>query len=220
MLCNPLFFIMGRIKILTDNKRTVRNFFDKDYTYVAVDTETTGLHPTENFLIEIGAVKFSRYGIIGEPFDILIKPPVEIPMYITELTGIDDFMVSKCPSAAEAISKFLEYCGGNDTILIAHNAPFDIHFINMELERANMPALENQVIDTLVMSRTFHPDFKGTEDGPYRLQSLAKRYGINVLQAHRANDDARVCMELFQKLVLERKENTDIKNLAQLALNS
>lgn len=210
----------SKIKILTDNRRTVRDFFEKDYTYVAVDTETTGLHPKENFLIEIGAVKFNRYGMIGEPFDILIKPPVEIPMNIIALTGIDDFMVSKSLSAAEAIPKFLEYCGGKDVILVAHNAPFDIHFINMELERANVHALENQVIDTLIMTRAFHPDFKGTEEGPYRLQSLAKRYGINVLQAHRANDDARVCMELFQKLCLEKKENTDIKSLAQMALNS
>ncbi|WP_407400744.1 PolC-type DNA polymerase III [Treponema sp.] len=210
----------SNIKILTDNKRTVRDFFEKDYTYVAVDTETTGLHPKENFLIEIGAVKFNRYGLLDEPFDILIKPPVEIPMYITQLTGIDDFMVSKSPTAAEAIERFKEYCGGKDTILIAHNAPFDIHFIDAELERIGQPKLEHQVIDTLVMTRAFHPDFKGTEEGAYRLQSLANRYGINVLQAHRANDDARVCMELFKHLVLEKKENTDIKTLAMLALNS
>ncbi|MBQ0039713.1 MAG: 3'-5' exonuclease [Treponema sp.] len=211
---------MGKIKILSDNKRTVRDYFEKDYTYVAVDTETTGLHPTENHLIEIGAVKFNRYGILDDPFDILIKPPVEIPMYITQLTGIDDFMVSKSPSAVEAIARFREYCGDNNVILVAHNAPFDIHFIDAELERAGLHPLDNQVIDTLVITRAFHPDFRGTEEGPFRLQSLAKRYGINVEHAHRANDDARVCMELFHKLASERRNNSDIENLARLALNA
>lgn len=211
---------MKKIKTLTDTKRIIRDFFEKDYAYVAVDTETTGLHPLENFLIEIGAVKFNRHGILAEPFDILIKPPVEIPMHITELTGIDDFMVSKCPAAAEAVNKFQEYIESPDTILIAHNAPFDIHFINAELERlGNMP-LKNHVIDTLVMARRFHPDFRGAEDGPYRLQSLARRFNINAGHAHRANDDARVCMEIFKNLALERKNNTSIKDLAFLALNT
>mgnify|MGYP003448608467 FL=1 len=196
---------MSSLKILSDNKRIVRDYFEKDYTYVAVDTETTGLHPSTDHLIEIGAVKFNRHGILAEPFDMLIKPPVEIPMYITELTGIDDFMVSKSPCALQAIEFFL-------------NAPFDIHFINGELERSCRKPLSSSIIDTLRIARDFHPDFKGTEDGPYRLQSLASRYKINVECAHRANDDARVCMELFITLAKERRESTDIQNLAKLAL--
>ena len=180
---------------------------------MAVDTETTGLHPSTDHLIEIGAVKFNRHGILAEPFDMLIKPPVEIPMYITELTGIDDFMVSKSPCALQAIE-----CGTENIILVAHNAPFDIHFINGELERSCRKPLSSSIIDTLRIARDFHPDFKGTEDGPYRLQSLASRYKINVECAHRANDDARVCMELFITLAKERRESTDIQNLAKLAL--
>lgn len=209
---------MSSLKILSDNKRIVRDYFEKDYIYVAVDTETTGLHPSTDHLIEIGAVKFNRHGILAEPFDMLIKPPVEIPMYITELTGIDDFMVSKSPCALQAIESFLEYCGTENTILVAHNAPFDIHFINGELERSCRKPLSSSIIDTLRIARDFHPDFKGTEDGPYRLQSLASRYKINVECAHRANDDARVCMELFITLAKERRESTDIQNLAKLAL--
>lgn len=211
---------MSNLKIFTDNKRIIRNFYDRDFTYVAVDTETTGLHPATDHLIEIGAVKFDRHGILDVPFDMLIKPPVEIPMYITSLTGIDDFMVSGSPSAPEAIEKFLEYCGTEKTILVAHNAPFDIHFINSELERIGKQPLANYVIDTLRMARDFHPDYRGTEEGPYRLQSLAKRYGIRVECAHRANDDARVCMELFKILANERKKCMDIQNLAKMALEN
>lgn len=224
IFCHSVFLYyietMSHLKIFSDNKRIIRDYFEKDCTYIAVDTETTGLHPLTDHIIEIGAVKFNRHGIIGGPFDILIKPPVEIPMYITQLTGIDDFMVSKSPAAPEALEAFLDYCGNDQTILVAHNAPFDIHFINRELERTSKTPLKNSIIDTLRLCRAFHPDYKGTEEGPYRLQSLARRFNINVMAAHRANDDARVCMELFKKLVSERRSNSDIQSLAKLALET
>lgn len=209
---------MSKIKTLTDNKKILHDYFENNFTYVALDTETTGLHPKENYLIEIGAIKFNRYGILEKPIDILIKPPVEIPFFITSLTGIDDFMVHNSPCAKDGIKKLLEYLGNKESIIIAHNAPFDIHFINEELNRANMQIIENQIIDTLVMARAFHPDFRGTQEGPYKLQSLAKRYNIDIFQSHRANDDARVCMELFNKLLIEKRNNSDIKNLAKQAL--
>lgn len=209
---------MSSLNILSDNKRTIRDFFEKDYTYVALDTETTGLHPKENHLIEIGAVKFNRYGILDAPMDILIKPPVEIPMFITELTGIDDFMVRNSPPASQAIEKLLDYAGDDNTILVAHNAPFDIHFINSELERIGKKQLKHSIIDTLRLARNFHPDYKGTMEGPYRLQSLASRFNINVEHAHRANDDARVCMEIFITLANEHRNNNSIEQLARMAL--
>ena len=211
-------FFMGNVKILTDNKRIVRDFFNDELTYVAFDTETTGLSRTNDHLIEIGAVKFNRHGIIGSPFDMLIKPPVEIPFFITGLTGIDDYMVSRSPCAAEAIKSFLDFVEGPDTVLVAHNAPFDVQFMNAELERAGQHPLKNPVIDTLRMARAFHPDYTGTEEGPYKLQSLAKRYGINVISAHRANDDARVCMEIFIHLAEEKLTAGNIQSLATQAL--
>ncbi len=209
---------MQKNHIISDNKQIVKDFFSRDLTYVAFDTETTGLSRTNDYVIEIGAVKFKRHGIIGAPFDMLIKPPVEIPFFITSLTGIDDYMVSKCPAAREAIEAFLDFVEGPDAILVAHNAPFDVQFLNAELERAGQHHIKNAVIDTLRIARAFHPDYTGTEEGPYKLQSLAKRYGINVVSAHRANDDARVCMEIFIHLMEEKFATGNVKSLATQAL--
>jgi DNA polymerase III epsilon subunit-like protein len=86
-------------------------------------------------------------------------------------------------------------------VLIAHNAQFDVNFINEELARIGKPTLGNRVIDTLVFAREMFPGLPN-----YKLQSLATKFGITAIDAHRAEDDARVCMELFLVCVNALKE--------------
>ncbi|MBP3365525.1 MAG: 3'-5' exonuclease [Treponema sp.] len=171
-------------------------------TFVAFDTETTGLKAETGFVIEIGAVKFSCGSTAFQPFDILIKPPVQLSEFITNLTHITSTMLCGCPCAKEALPEFLDFVGGSETVLVAHNAPFDLGFINSELRRSSMPEMQNTCIDTLQASLWAYPELKNeSEKGQYRLQSLAKRFSIPVEAAHRANDDARVCMELFRRIL-------------------
>ena len=99
------------------------------------------------------------------------------------------------------VRRFCEYAG-KKAVLVAHNAQFDVKFVNASLIRAGLPQLSNMTVDTLTFSRWAYPLLaNGEEKGPYKLQSLAKRFGIEVLNAHRAEDDARVCMELFLRIL-------------------
>ena len=195
-----------KIHLYKDYRYIAREYY-RGAVFVAFDTETTGLHAESDFLMEIGAVKFNCGGTIGEPFDQLIQPPVSIPPFLTELTHITNSMVHGMPTAASVVPEFLKFVGDSRVILLAHNAPFDVGFINVELERALIDPLPNRVIDTLPLSRWAYPNCaEEGESGVYKLQSLAKRLSIPVHAAHRANDDARVCMDLFTRIVQDTIE--------------
>lgn len=167
--------------------------FDSGAIFTAFDTETTGLNPEEEKILEIGAVSFDRLGIRAR-YNVLINPQRKILPEITRVNGIDDSMVSGKLTFAENVPHFLGFI--KDSVLIAHNTPFDLGFVNNELKLAGMKPLENQTADTLTLSRAMLPNL-----GKYNLQFLAKYFEINVVNAHRAEDDARVCMELFLKLL-------------------
>ncbi|MBO4729328.1 MAG: 3'-5' exonuclease [Spirochaetaceae bacterium] len=167
--------------------------YDSGAVFTAFDTETTGLNPEEEKILEIGAVSFDRLGIRAR-YNVLINPQRKILPEITRVNGIDDAMVSGKPVFAENAGHFLDFIKGS--VLIAHNAPFDLGFVNTELSRINLPPLQNETADTLKLSRDMLPDL-----GKYNLQFLAKYFEINVVNAHRAEDDARVCMEVFLNLL-------------------
>ena len=162
--------------------------------FCALDTETTGLKPSEERIIEIGAVKFDTNGVIGT-FSSLINPRILIPHFCQELTGITNKMVFGQKEFREIADEFLEFLG-EETIIIAHNAQFDLHFVNAELERMNREPLLNKAIDTLRFSRWTFP-----ENEHWTLQFLAEQLKIEVKAAHRASDDARVCMEIFLRCI-------------------
>lgn len=161
----------------------------QDTTFVVFDTETTGLDPLAGKVIEIGAIKFSYKKPIDE-FGTLINPECKIPWQVTKVNNITDEMVKDSPKGPEVFPKFLEFIG--DAVLIAHNAKFDIDFVNAELDRLGLPRMTNRVIDTRWMSKDFFP-----KEANYKLQTLAESFKIQVLDAHRATDDSRVCMKLF-----------------------
>lgn len=161
--------------------------------FCALDTETTGLKPTEERIIEIGAVKFDKSGVI-ETFSTLVNPRVLIPPFCQELTGITNKMVFGQKEFHEIAPELLKFL--DSTIIVAHNAQFDLRFVNAELERMNHEILANKAVDTLRFSRWAYPD-----NEHWTLQFLAKQLGIEVKSAHRAEDDARVCMEIFLRCI-------------------
>ncbi len=168
--------------------------------FTVFDTETTGLEPKQCRVVEAGAIRFDSRGIIAR-FNVLINPGSPMPPEVSKINGITDDMLKKQPNAAAVIPDFMRFIG--DSVLIAHNAPFDVNFINEELARLGQAPLKNRVIDTRIFAKEMFPDLP-----KYALQELAVRFGIQALDAHRAEDDARVCMELF--LVCLKKLNEKV----------
>ena len=160
--------------------------------FTAFDTETTGLNPSYEKVIEIGAVKFDKTGIL-DTYSVLINPEKVISREITNITGITNEMVCGCNNFSEIAPSFLNFI--NETKLIAHNSNFDVRFINSELDKTqykNLTKGQCNAIDTVKVARKVFPGLPY-----YKLQFLANHFNINVDAAHRAYDDARVCMELF-----------------------
>lgn len=185
---------MPQNKLLEDFRK-LQSLLDSGATFIAFDTETTGLNSTTDRVIEIGAVKFDKTGIIDK-FQTLINPQKAIPPECTEINHITDEMVKDAPVAEEALKSFVDFI--KDGILVAHNANFDLNFINAELERSNLSALKNKALDTLTFVRWAYPLL-----GKYNLQLMAKLMDISVTDAHRAFDDARVCMEVFTRTLTD-----------------
>ncbi len=180
-------------------------------TFTAFDTETTGLEPFTERVVEAGGIRFDSRGIIAR-FNALIDPKIPMPPKASSINGITDAMLKGQPDAAAVMPDFLRFLGSS--ILLAHNAQFDVKFINSELARLALPSLGNRVIDTVLLARDVFPGLPN-----YKLQDLAKRVGIEAIDAHRAEDDARVCMELFLVCLRElegRAPNSGTPPLATL----
>ncbi len=163
--------------------------------FTAFDTETTGLDPETNRVVEIGAVRFDSRGVIAR-YNALINPEMPMPEAATAVNNITDEMLADKPIMADVLPDFLRF--SRNSILIAHNAKFDLDHLNAELARLNKTGLTHTVIDTIAFARDVFPGLPS-----YALQNLAKQFAIPALQAHRAEDDARVCMDFFNT-ALER----------------
>ncbi|MFM1797666.1 MAG: hypothetical protein RL733_1447 [Actinomycetota bacterium] len=157
-----------------------------DTTFVVVDLETTGGSHKDSAITEIGAVKIKGGEIIGE-FQTLVNPEVPIPAFITVLTGITEAMVIEAPTIGEALFSFLEFSGSqNETVLIAHNAPFDIGFLRAAAEKCGVTWPGFQVIDTAKIAR-----YVVTRDEApnCKLSTLAQFFGAQTSPDHRALSD-------------------------------
>jgi DNA polymerase III epsilon subunit family exonuclease len=176
-------------------------------TFVAFDTETTGLWAISNKLVEIAAVKFRLTAPECEEFQTLINPGRPIPREATEVHGITDTMVTSAPGAEAALRLFGEFCGA-DSILIAHNAPFDISFIGNEMERAGIALPDNPILDTVDIFRRYFPGQLS-----YSLLSLSKFFGLTKEQEHRGLSDAHLVRRLF---TLASRKLSEISTVAEL----
>ncbi len=156
----------------------------KQQTFVAFDTETTGMWAPINRVVEIAAVKFSLdSGEMGS-FQSLVNPQRQIPPEVIRIHGITDEMVQDSPTAEQAMEQFMTFCGA-DSILVAHNAPFDISFVGSELHRTGLKFGPNPILDTVDIYHRFFPGLPS-----YSLLNLSKHFGIAQSQEHRALSDA------------------------------
>lgn len=185
----------------------------RDTTFVVVDLETTGASVRNGSAItEIGAVKV-RGGRVIQEFQTFVNPGCAIPAFITVLTGITDAMVLKAPTIAEAFPTFLEFCGSKtETVLVAHNAPFDLGFLKGAAAELQYPWPNFPVIDTVRVARmTLSRD----EVRDCKLSTLAKFFGTVVTPNHRALDDAQATLEVLHGLI-ERLGSLGITTLEDL----
>ena len=182
-------------------------------TFVVVDLETTGWSPASGAAItEIGAVKVSGGKVIAE-FQSLINPGSPIPELITNITGISDAMVMESPWIHEVVPIFLEFCGSpEETVLVAHNAPFDMSFLLAAVAAAAFDWPEFSVIDTAYLARKIL-----TKDDVQnnKLETLAAYYGTDSQPNHRALDDSRATVDVLHGL-FERLGSFGVTTLAEL----
>lgn len=171
-------------------------------TYVVFDVETTGLSAVYDTIIELAAVKMYKGNVI-DTFEAFVHPGRPLSQTIIQLTGITDQMLKDAPPEKDVIPRFKEFC--KDTILVAHNATFDMGFINKSYERNGLPEADNPVIDTLELSRFLHPHMKS-----HRLNTLAKKYNVNLEQHHRAVFDAETTGHLCWIFLKEAAEEHEI----------
>ncbi len=180
----------------------------KDATYVVFDVETTGLSSVYDKMIELAAVKM-REGEVIDTFESFINPNQTLSSFTTELTSITNAMVQSAPQEAPVMEDFYEF--SKDSILVAHNASFDIGFIDKAYERLGYGPTKLPVIDTLELSRTVNPDLKS-----HRLNTLAKRYGLSLEQHHRAVYDSETTGYLLLKLLDQAEEQFGMTHHDQL----
>lgn len=169
-----------------------------DTTFVVLDLETTGGSPKDCAITEIGAVKVRGGEVIGE-FQTLINPGGPIPPFITVLTGITDAMVVAAPPIGEALFSLFEFLGSpNETVLVAHNAPFDIGFLKASSEKLNVKWPRFQVIDTARITR-----YVVTRDEvrDFKLATLAAFFGAGTNPEHRALADARATVDVLHGVI-------------------
>jgi len=181
---------------------TARAFFGEgdqplDGNFVVFDIETTGLSPSSCKITEIGAVKISG-GKVIDRFETFVDPEMPIPKNITDLTGITDEMVKGAPKDFEAVKAFLDFADGS--ILIAHNATFDISFIRKVADDNRIP-FTNAYLDTVALSRYVNPDLKN-----HKLDTIADYYRLGEFNHHRASDDAYMLANIFFCMVDKLKE--------------
>lgn len=165
-----------------------------DLTFVVVDLETTGGPATSAGITEVGAVKVRGGEVLGE-FATLVQPDAVIPAHIQALTGITQAMVLDAPSVAGAVAAFGEFAG--DSILVAHNAPYDLGFLKAACARHDLTWFPGRSLDTARLARVA---LQRGEVRNCKLSTLAAYFNSPVAPEHRALADARATTHVLHRL--------------------
>ncbi|MEE2031548.1 DEDD exonuclease domain-containing protein [Rhodococcus chondri] len=199
----------------TDNGPGVQLSFDeldtplRETTFVVVDLETTGGSASEDAITEIGAVKVRGGEVLGE-FATLVDPGRSIPPDIVRLTGITTAMVYAAPRIEQVLPSFLEFAAGS--VLVAHNAGFDVGFLRAAATRCDHSWPRFQVVCTVKLARRV----LGRDEAPsVRLSALAELFRVSTQPTHRALDDARATVDVLHALI-ERIGNLGVHSLTEL----
>lgn len=203
----------AELTLIDDSINIVTRPNDKnmlEQTFVVFDFETTGFNAGgADSIIEIGAVKI-RNGEIIEKYDELISPGRKLPQKIIDVTNITDEMLEGKDNEENAVKRFIEWFG--DLPMVAHNAKFDVSFLEMAYQKYGLGEFTNPVIDTLELSRSLDNNY-----ARHSLSALVKRYNVpwDEEAHHRGDYDAEGTALVFHKM-LEKLDNRHIENMNQL----
>ncbi len=186
---------------------------------IILDTETTGLSPQDGHrLVEIGAIELINHLPTGRTFQIYLNPERDMPSEAEAVHGLSSAFLKDKPLFKNRVTEFLSFI--EDSVLIIHNASFDMGFINAELSAAGQePIGSERVLDTLQMARRKHPM------GPNSLDALCKRYGIDNTKRtnHGALMDSELLAEVYLELIGGRQTamtlNAEIKLKSKITTN-
>lgn len=179
-------------------------------TYCVFDLETTGLSSRYDYIIEFGAQIVKDRACIKK-MQLFIKPPVAISAFTSELTNITEEDVRYAKTFEESADEIIEFI--SDHVLVAHNAGFDINFLNDALIRMGREPLKNPVIDTLDLARSLQSERKG-----YKLGQIARSYGIRYDEeiAHRADYDAEILANVYMNMLNDLKHVDTLNDLQNM----
>lgn len=173
--------------------------------YIAVDTETTGLRPNSDRIIELSAIKFVEYKPV-ELFSTYINPKKRVPNTVIELTGIDNEMLQYEPTFPQIQKSFSDYI--KDSTLILHNARFDLAFLHYSGLAINTES--QRVFDTLELSKKYLKDTSGNKYSSYSLDVVCSHRNIWIAEAHSSAADALASGLLFNEIIKEVSGETDL----------
>lgn len=165
--------------------------------YAVIDLETTGKNVPNGKIIEIAIVKIQNFAIT-DYFHSLVNPEEKINWYVSRLTGIKPYMLKNAPTFKELAMQIISFLG--NSIIVAHNANFDYHFLKHELESAIDDFIfQNDKLCTVMLARKKFPNL-----GKYSLDSIMENFNINNPDRHRAYGDAMATAEFFLKYLLKK----------------
>jgi DNA polymerase-3 subunit epsilon len=166
-----------------------------ELTYTVFDTETTGLYPSDgDEIIAIGAARIVNSRLLRyEAYEQLVDPQRPIAAISQTIHGISNEMLRGQPVIDEVLPQFHAFC--EDTVLVAHNAAFDMRFLQMK-EQPTGVCFTQPVLDTLLLSEVLHPNQES-----HALETIAKRLGVEVMDRHTALGDALVTGEVFLRMI-------------------
>jgi DNA polymerase III subunit epsilon len=179
--------------------------------FTVVDVETTGWAPAEAAITEIGAVRVRDGQVVAE-FGSLVNPGTPVPAAITELTGISDQMLVTAPPVSVVLPGLLEFAKGS--VLVAHNAPFDLAFLTAACEQLGLDWPGFEVLDTVRLAR--HLMAAPREVPDRKLATLALFFDTPVRPSHRALDDARATAVVFGELLGRLAVREEVATLGEL----
>jgi DNA polymerase III subunit epsilon len=166
-----------------------------DLSFTVFDTETTGLDPSRgDEIIQIGATRIVHGKLLHhEGFEQLVDPRRPVPAASTQIHGITSAMLRGQPDIAQVLRAFHAYA--HDSVLVAHNAAFDMRFLQLKETDTGM-VFDQPVLDTLLLSDIAHPNQES-----HALEAIAQRLGVSMVNRHTALADAIVTAEVFLKLI-------------------
>ncbi len=182
----------------------------KDCRYILFDTETTGFYPYQgDEIISIGAVVVENGQICKDQyFHQLVNPYRTIPPVVVELTGISDEMVADKPGICAVLNDFMDFIG--DSVLVAHNADFDLAFLNIKLNWYTQTEIYNPVLDTFKLSQALYPELLSHD-----LDTVLSHHKIPCVDRHTSLGDSLMTAEVFLN-ILSKLEEKQIDTLKQV----